>query len=171
MNDATTILQADRGQRIRAAIPALVLIVCLSVVALWLSIPFGPFGVFAMLLFITGGVVLFLMRTTSVELSVADDAVVVRNTLRTTRVPVDEVEGMALTPDGQLQVLTKKRSVVVEVADGRHEEDVAVAAEQMMEEVDRRAPDPVPVVSPYAAADTEASNGDASTEDAATGIA
>lgn len=154
MSVDTLILQADRGLRLRAAIPALILIVCLSVVALWLSIAFGPVGLIAVFVFIVAGVVLFFMRTTSVALSVSNDAVVVRNTLRTTRVPVSEVEGMALTPEGELQVLTKKRVVVVEVADGRAEQDVEMAAEQTMDEVERLAP--ADETEPYASAYSEA---------------
>lgn len=139
MQDDAVILHADASKRIRAAIPALVLIVFCGAIALWLSIPFGPFGMFAMAVFIVAGVVWFLMRTTNVALSVASDAVVVSNTLRTTRVPIDEVEGMALTPDGELQVLTKQRAIGVEAADGMHEEDVAVAVERAMEELEQRA--------------------------------
>ena len=105
MQDEAVILQADAAKRIRAAIPALVLIVFCGAIALWLSIPFGPFGMFAVAVFIVAGVAWFLTRTTNVALSIASDAVVVHNTLRTTRLPIDEVEGMALTPDGELQVL------------------------------------------------------------------
>ena len=165
MPDDTQILHADIGKRVRAAIPALVLIVFCAAIALWLSIPFGPFGMFAMFLFIAAGVVLFLMRTTSVALSVGSDAVVVRNTLRTTRIPIDEVDGMALTPDGDLQVLTKKRSVGVEAAEGMHEEDVAVAAEQVMDEIEQRAGNVASYASPYATS-TETEAGDAETTDA-----
>jgi len=165
MQDDVVILHADMGKRVRAAIPALVLIVFCAAIALWLSIPFGPFGMFAMFLFIAAGVVLFLMRTTSVSLSVGNDAVVVRNTLRTTRIPIDEVDGMALMPDGDLQVLSKKHSVGVEAAEGMHEEDVAVAAERVMDEIDGRVSNVASYVSPYATS-TGTEAGDAEITDA-----
>jgi hypothetical protein len=140
MNPDLVTLEADRQMRIRAAVPAVVFIAILTVIALWLSIPAGPIGMVLVLLLIAAGVVWFFKRTTSVALAVGDDAVVVRNTLKTTRVPFDAVEGIALTPDGELTVLVDgKRPVTVEAADGRDEAELEAAAEATMEAVDQRA--------------------------------